>query len=61
MNLLNAGVDVAAIALWLGHSDTHSTDAYLHADMATKQAAIDRTRPPGVAAGTYRSKPDILA
>ncbi len=41
MNLLNAGVDVAVVALWLGHSDTHSTDAYLHADMATKQAAID--------------------
>jgi hypothetical protein len=29
-----------------GHADTHSTDAYLHADMAIKQAAIDRTRPP---------------
>ncbi len=46
MNLLTAGVDVAVIALWLGHADTHSTDAYLHADMAIKQAAIDRTRPP---------------
>ncbi|MGH3469594.1 MAG: tyrosine-type recombinase/integrase, partial [Thermocrispum sp.] len=30
MNLLAAGVDVAVIALWLGHADTHSTDAYLH-------------------------------
>ena len=46
MNLLAAGVDVSVIALWLGHADTHSTDAYLHADMAIKQAAIDRTRPP---------------
>ena len=26
------------IALWLGHQSTHSTDAYLHADMAIKQA-----------------------
>lgn len=42
MNLLAAGVDVSVIALWLGHADTHSTDAYLHADMAIKQAAIDR-------------------
>ena len=40
-----AGVDVSVIALWLGHENTHSTDAYLHADMAIKQAAIDRTRP----------------
>jgi integrase/recombinase XerD len=61
MNLLTAGVDVAVIALWLGHTDTHSTDAYLHADMAIKQAAIDRTRPPDVTPGTYQPEPDILA
>lgn len=61
MNLLAAGVDVSVIALWLGHADTHSTDAYLHADMALKQAAIDRTRPPGVKPGTYQPEPDILA
>jgi integrase/recombinase XerD len=61
MNLLAAGVDVAVIALWLGHVDTHSTDAYLHADMAIKQAAIDRTRPPDVPPGTYQPEPDILA
>lgn len=61
MNLLTAGVDVSVIALWLGHSDTHSTDAYLHADMASKQAALDRTRPPEVQPGTYRPQPDILA
>lgn len=61
MNLLAAGVDVSVIALWLGHADTHSTDAYLHADMAIKQAAIDRTRPPQVTPGTYRPEPDILA
>lgn len=60
MNLLAAGVDVAVIALWLGHADTHSTDAYLHADMAIKQAAVDRTRPPGVKPGTYQPESDIL-
>lgn len=61
MTLLAAGVDVSVIALWLGHADTHSTDAYLHADMAIKQAAIDRTRPPDVEPGTYQPEPDILA
>ncbi len=61
MNLLAAGVDAAVISLWLGHADTHSTDAYLHADMAIKQAALDRTRPPDVKPGVYRPKPDILA
>lgn len=61
MNLLAAGVDVSVIALWLGHADTHSTDTYLHADMAIKQTAIDRTRPPHVHPGIYRPTPDILA
>jgi site-specific recombinase XerD len=61
MNLLAAGVDVSVIALWLGHADTHSTDAYLHADMTIKQAALDRTRPRDVKPGSYRPEPDILA
>lgn len=60
MNLLAAGVDVAVIALWLGHQNTHSTDGYLHADMAIKQAAIDRTRPADTEPGTYRPDPGIL-
>jgi integrase/recombinase XerD len=61
MNLLAEGVDVAVIALWLGHQQTRSTDAYLHADMNIKQSAIDRTRPPNTKPGTYRPEPDILA
>jgi len=61
MNLLAQGVDVAVIALWLGHQRTQSTDAYLHADMNIKQAAIDRTRPPNTKPGTYHPEPDILA
>ncbi|WP_202802715.1 hypothetical protein [Arthrobacter sp. TB 23] len=52
MTLLTAGVDVSVVVLRLGHADTHSTDAYLHADIAIKQAAADRTRPPEVAPWT---------
>ncbi len=55
-----AGVDISVIALWLGHQSTHSTDAYLHADMAIKQAAADRTRPADTLPGPYRPEPDIL-
>lgn len=60
MNLLAAGVDISVIALWLGHADTHTTDVYLHADMAIKQAAIDRTRPPNAPVGVYKPAPDVL-
>ncbi|MGO1543267.1 MAG: tyrosine-type recombinase/integrase [Gulosibacter sp.] len=60
MTLLAEGVDIAVIALWLGHQQTHSTDAYLHADMTIKQAAIDRTRPPNTPTGRFRPEPEIL-
>lgn len=60
MTLLAAGVDIAVISLWLGHQNTDSTDVYLHADMAIKQAAIDRTRPAETPPGIYRADPDIL-
>jgi site-specific recombinase XerD len=61
MRLLQAGVDVAVIALWLGHQNTSSTDVYLHADMTIKQRAIDRTRGPHVTPGTYTPPADVLA
>lgn len=61
MRLLQAGVDVAVIALWLGHENTSSTDVYLHADMTIKQAAIDRTRDPHIAPGTYTPTAGVLA
>lgn len=60
MNLLAQGTDITVIALWLGHQHTTTTDIYLHADMTIKQAAIDRTRPPHTAPGTYKPAPDIL-
>jgi len=61
MNLLAEGIDISVIALWLGHQRTQSSDAYLHADMAIKKSAIDRTRPPNTQPGTYQPDADILA
>ena len=43
MALLHAGVDTSVIALWLGHEDPSSTQAYLHADM-THQGESPRPR-----------------
>lgn len=60
MNLLHAGVDITVIALWLGHEQTSTTDIYLHADMTTKKAALEKTRPPEVTPGRYTPDPGIL-
>ena len=61
MTLLHHGVDVAVIALWLGHSDIRSTDAYLHADMTIKERALARTTPPTTKPGRYRPPDPLLA
>jgi integrase/recombinase XerD len=61
MALLQSGVDVATIALWLGHEGLGSTKPYIHADMATKERAIARTAPPATKPGRYRPTDKLLA
>ncbi len=61
MSLLQAGVDTAVIALWMGHADVRSTAPYLHADLAIKERALAMTTPTKVRAGRYRPPDDILA
>jgi integrase/recombinase XerD len=39
-------VDIAVIALWLGHESTDSTQVYLHADMTIKERALARLASP---------------
>ncbi len=61
MALLHAGVDVAVIALWLGHADSRSTQIYLHADLAIKERALARTAPLFAKPGRYRAPDSLLA
>ncbi len=61
MNLLQSGVDLATIALWLGHEDLRTVQVYLHADLALKERALARTAPPGTSPGRYRPPDPLLA
>lgn len=61
MALLHARVDTAVIALWLGHADRRSTDAYVHADMTIKQRALQLTSPASSPPGRYRPPDRLLA
>ena len=42
MHLLQSGVDINVIALWLGHEDPATTHLYVEADLAMKEAALKR-------------------
>jgi len=61
MALLHAGVDTSVIALWLGHEDPGSTQAYIHADMTIKEKALERIRPPNTSPGRYHAPDTLLA
>jgi hypothetical protein len=54
-------VDTSVIALWLGHENVETTQIYLHADMAIKEKAINRTTPTHTAPGRYRPTDQLLA
>lgn len=61
MRLLEAGTDLATIALWLGHESPATTQIYLHAHLALKERALARTAPPHVTPGRYRPSDSLLA
>jgi integrase/recombinase XerD len=46
MHLLQAGVDVTVIAIWLGHESTATTHRYIEADLAMKQRALEKLDEP---------------
>lgn len=60
MHLLQSGVDISVIALWLGHESPATTHGYVEADLAMKEQALARVQPPGTTTERYRP-PDALA
>jgi site-specific recombinase XerD len=60
MHMLQAGVDITLIALWLGHESPTTTHAYVEADLAMKQRALDAVHAPQLKPSRYQPGDRIL-
>ncbi|MGH3276025.1 MAG: site-specific integrase [Streptosporangiaceae bacterium] len=61
MHLLQSGTDLAVIALWLGHESPATTHQYLEADLAAKEAVLQRLTDPSPAPARFQPGDQLLA
>lgn len=59
MHLLQAGVDISVIALWLGHESPLTTHHYVEADLTMKERALAKLHEPEAKIQRYTA-PDSL-
>ena len=57
--MLQATRDIRKVALWLGHADVRTTEAYLRVDPSEKLEAVEAVLPPELRRGRFKA-PDAL-
>jgi integrase/recombinase XerD len=60
MHLLQSGVDLAVIALWLGHENIQTTNVYITADLASKERALEKLEPIPGSFSRYQATDKLL-
>jgi site-specific recombinase XerD len=60
MHLLQSGVDITVIALWLGHESPETTHHYIEADLAMKTRALESLSEPSTSTRLYRPGDRLL-
>lgn len=60
-HLLQSGVDLTVIALWLGHEDISTTHIYMEADLTMKEEALRRLQPVNAADRERSDRVDLGA
>lgn len=53
MSLLQSGVDISTIAIWLGHESIETTHRYMVADIKLKEEALNKVQEPESSETTY--------
>ena len=60
MHLLQSGVDISVIALWLGHESITTTHRYMTADLNMKEKALSMLQEPSARRTRYRPSDKVL-
>ena len=60
MHLLQSGVDISVIALWLGHESPTTTHHYVEADLAMKDRALAKVQSPNARVRRYHAPDNLL-
>ena len=60
MHMLQAGIDITVIALWLGHESPATTHRYVEADLAMKNRILKTLQAPDTKPIRYRPTDRIL-
>jgi site-specific recombinase XerD len=60
-HLLQSGVDISVIALWLGHESIETTHIYLEADLTMKERALNKLAPAGSEVPRFKANDEVLA
>ena len=58
--MLQAGVDITVISLWLGHESATTTHMYVEADLAMKERALKAVQPPNIKQSRYQPTDRVL-
>lgn len=61
MHLLQSGVDITVIALWLGHESPATTHMYVEADLTMKEKALQKLQDPYLKSVRYQASDSILS
>lgn len=60
MHLLQSGVDITSLALWLGHSSPTTTPCYVEADSSMKEKALSKLDSPSRRSTRFRPSNRLL-
>lgn len=61
LHLLQSGVDLSTIAIWLGHESLMTTHKYMEADLEMKKKILENMAEPTVKDVFYKPSQDVLA